>query len=146
MKRIKNRIRLITIIFLVATSGHLAYAKYQTQQAVVPEQVIEEATRIVKRGQASWYSKRDKGIKKHTANMEVFDDQDLTCAMWDVPFNQRIKVTNLENGKSIIVRVNDRGPHKRLVRRGRVIDLTKAAFAEIASLKKGLIDIELEFL
>ena len=45
-----------------------------------------------------------------------------------------------------IVRVNDRGPHRRLVRQGRIIDLSKQAFLNIASLDKGLIDIQLEFL
>ena len=97
-------------------------------------------------GRASWYSKTDAGIKRHTANMEVFDDTGLTAAMWDVPFNQKVRVTNIENGKSIIVRVNDRGPHKRLVRKGRVIDLTKAAFRRIGGTNKGLIRVQVEFL
>lgn len=102
--------------------------------------------RSIKIGLASWYSKTDPGILKHTANMEIFDDTELTAAMWDVAFNQKIKVTNLENGLSVVVRVNDRGPHRRLVRQGRIIDLSKQAFLTIASLDKGLIDIQLEFL
>jgi len=102
--------------------------------------------RNIKTGMASWYSKQDPGIRKHTANNEIFDDAELTAAMWDVPFNQKIKVTNLENGMSVIVRINDRGPHRRLVRQGRIIDLSKQAFLTIASLGKGLIDIQLEFL
>jgi len=85
-------------------------------------------------------------LKYDPESMEVFDDSGLTAAMWDVPFNQRVKVTNLENGKSVIVRVNDRGPHRRFVREGRLIDLSKQAFSNIASLKRGLIDIELELL
>jgi rare lipoprotein A len=75
--------------------------------------------------------------------MEIFDDQQLTCAIWDRPFNTLIKVTNASNGKSVVVRVNDRGPARRLVREGRIIDLSKAAFAQIADLDKGLIHIEL---
>ncbi|MCR4336617.1 MAG: septal ring lytic transglycosylase RlpA family protein [Candidatus Omnitrophica bacterium] len=97
-------------------------------------------------GMASWYSEEDPGVRERTANNEVFNDQALTCAMWDVPFNQKIKVTNLDNGKSVVVRVNDRGPHKRLVRDGRIIDLSKAAFDRIAVLNKGLIHVQLEFL
>ena len=97
----------------------------------------------IRNGRASWYSKQSPGINIHTANMEVFDDSDLTCAMWDVPFNQRIRVTNLANGKSIVVRVNDRGPHRRL---GRIIDLSKGAFARLEDLDKGLMDVSLEFL
>ena len=78
--------------------------------------------------------------------MEIFDDSGLTAAMWNVPFNQRIRVTNLDNGRSVVVRINDRGPHKRLVKEGRIIDLRKQAFSSIASLDKGLIRIKLELL
>jgi peptidoglycan lytic transglycosylase len=97
-------------------------------------------------GMASWYSETDPGILKTTANMEIFDDQQLTCAIWGVPFNTLIKVTNLINGRSVIVRVNDRGPAKRLVAQGRIIDLSKAAFYEISSLDKGLVTIKMEIL
>ena len=105
---------------------------------------IEQKT--IKIGKASWYSMQDPGINKHTANNEIFDDSGLTAAMWDVPFNQLVRVTNFENGKSVIVRINDRGPHKRFVQRGRIIDLSKYAFSEIAPLNDGLIDIRLELL
>ena len=97
-------------------------------------------------GIASWYSEDDPGILETTANMERFDDQKLTCAIWNVPFNTLINVTNMLNGKSVIVRVNDRGPAKRLVSQGRIIDLTKAAFSRIAALEKGLIQIKMEIL
>jgi rare lipoprotein A len=95
-------------------------------------------------GTASWYSQSDAGILPTTANRERFDDQQLTCAIWDMPFNTLLKVTNLENKKSVVVRVNDRGPAKRLVAQGRIIDLTKEAFAQIAELEKGLIRIKFE--
>ncbi len=97
-------------------------------------------------GKASWYSEKSPGIKKHTANNEIFKDTNMTCAMWGIRFNRKIRVTNLENGKSIIVRVNDRGPHKRYVRKGRIIDLTKSAFGKLSTNKKGLLDVKLEFL
>ncbi len=115
-------------------------------QGAVPD-VTQSATEIpALTGVASWYSKESPGIRPTTANMEIFDDTALTCAMWDAPFNQRIRVTNLENGQSVVVRVNDRGPHKRLVRQGRIIDLSKRAFQEIAGLKQGLVRVKLEFL
>jgi len=97
-------------------------------------------------GVASWYWQMSPGIKKTTANMEIFDDKKLTCAIWDVPFNTLIKVTNLDNAKEIIVRVNDRGPAKRLVEKGRIIDLTKTAFEKIANLDDGLIKVKIEIL
>ena len=89
-------------------------------------------------GVASWYSETDPGINKHTANGEVFEDTALTCASWNFPFGTHLQVTNLTNGKSIICRVNDRGPAKRL---HRLIDLTKAAFRKIADSKRGLIRV-----
>ena len=95
------------------------------------------------KGIASWYSEDDPGILETTANMEHFDDSGLTCAIWDVPFNTILKVTNLENGKYVIVRVNDRGPAKRL---DRTIDLTRATFSKIADLNKGLIEVSVEIM
>ncbi|MFH1868616.1 MAG: septal ring lytic transglycosylase RlpA family protein [Candidatus Omnitrophota bacterium] len=93
---------------------------------------------------ASWYSEDDPGILKTTANMEIFNDKGLTCAMWDVPFGTMLEVTNLNNGKTVVVRVNDRGPAKRLVDEGRLIDLTKNAFSKIASLEDGLIFVKVQ--
>ena len=59
-----------------------------------------------------------------TANGERFRPMGRTAAIWSVPFNTRLRVTHLATGRSIIVRVNDRGPHKRL---GRLIDLSTGA-------------------
>ena len=98
---------------------------------------------LIIKGSASWYSQNDPGILLTTANMEQFDDSGLTCAIWDLPFNTILKVTNLESGKSVIVRVNDRGPAKRL---NRTIDLTKTAFSKIADPDKGLADVSVEII
>ncbi|PIP67491.1 MAG: septal ring lytic transglycosylase RlpA family lipoprotein [Candidatus Omnitrophica bacterium CG_4_9_14_0_2_um_filter_42_8] len=106
---------------------------------------IKEAntSTVIIKGKASWYSQTDPGILLTTANMERFDDSELTCAVWDMPFNTILKVTNLENCKTVIVRVNDRGPAKRL---NRPIDLTKEAFSRIADLDKGLADVSVEIM
>jgi len=106
---------------------------------------IKEAgpSSLIIKGKASWYSQNDPGILLTTANMEKFDDSELTCAIWDLPFNTILKVTNLENGKSVLVRVNDRGPARRL---NRAIDLTKQAFSKIADLEKGLADVSVEII
>ena len=96
-------------------------------------------------GWASWYSTQDAGVVPWTANAEWFNDRELTCAFWGVPFNSRLKVTNLDNGRSVIVRVNDRGPSEELVAtQNRVIDLTKTAFAAIADPGQGLIRVRVE--
>ena len=104
---------------------------------------ISDASLITMEGVASWYSERSPGVKDRTANMEKFDHDLMTCAMWGVPFGSIVEVTNLGNGKKIIVRVNDRGPAKRLVEKGRIIDLTMAAFRKIGHLEKGLIRVRL---
>jgi len=92
-------------------------------------------------GIASWYSETDRGINRRTANGEIFNDSKLTCASWDFHFGTQLKVTHLVSGKSVLCRVNDRGPRKRL---GRLIDLTRAAFSELAPLRLGLIPVKVE--
>ena len=97
---------------------------------------------------ASWYSvescKREGTWRKYggrMANGKIFDDTKLTCASWDYPFGTKLKITNTENGKSVIVEVTDRGPAKSLYRKGRTVDLSKEAFSVIASLNRGIINI-----
>lgn len=107
---------------------------------------LTDADNKTLQGIASWYSENDPGIKKTTANMEVFDDSQLTCAMWNVPMNALLKVTNLKNKKFVIVRVNDRGPAKRLFAQNRIVDLSQAAFSQIADRGVGLIPVKIEFL
>jgi rare lipoprotein A len=77
-----------------------------------------------------------------TANGERFDPDGLTAAHKTLPFNTRIRVTNPSNGKSVVVRVNDRGPFVG----GRCIDLARGAFAQIASLGAGVITARYEVL
>ncbi len=143
-----KRIKIITICAAAFLCGMLSQSRLEAKftDKALPMPAEEAQVNPTRQGRASWYSRRSPGIRKTTANMERFDDTGMTCAMWGVPFNQMIRVTNLQNGKSVVVRVNDRGPHKRYVRKGRIIDLSKGAFDRIASLKHGLIDVELEFL
>ncbi|MGE5829247.1 MAG: septal ring lytic transglycosylase RlpA family protein [Micromonosporaceae bacterium] len=86
---------------------------------------------------ASYY---DEG--QATANGEPFDPNALTAAHQSLPFNTRVRVTNVANGKSVIVRINDRGPFAA----GRCLDLSRASFSEIARLSTGVIDVRYEVL
>ena len=72
-------------------------------------------------GRASWYGRFFQGHE--TANGEAFDMNDLTCAHRSLPMGSLVRVTNLSNSKTVVVRVNDRGP----LARSRVIDLSYAA-------------------
>ena len=70
-----------------------------------------------------------------TASGEPFDPEALTAAHKTLPFNTRVRVTNPANGKSVIVRINDRGPYVD----GRCLDLSRAAFRAIANLSQGIL-------
>ena len=96
-------------------------------------------------GLASWYGSGDpsEGLNYFTASLEPFDPTEKTCASWYYPFGTILKVTNVKTNKSVFVRVNDRGPAKRL---NRAIDLTKAAFSKIADLEKGLAEVSVEIM
>ncbi len=91
---------------------------------------------FVQVGEASWYGPGFQGRK--TANGERFDTHEMTAAHKTLPFNTLIKVTNLHNDESVVVRINDRGPYIR----GRIIDLSKAAKEEIQM--GGLAQVRLE--
>lgn len=92
-------------------------------------------------GLASWYGGGEP-LNTHVAMGHRFDPEALEAAMWDVPFGSTIEVTNLENGRSIVVRITDRGPAHRFG--DRVIDLTRGSFARLAPLERGLIPVHLK--
>ena len=72
-------------------------------------------------GIASWYGDKHNG--RRAASGEIFNMYNLTAAHKSLPFGSKVKVTNVENDKSVVVKINDRGPFKQ----GRVIDLSKKA-------------------
>ena len=86
-------------------------------------------------GIASWYGKRHQG--RRTASGETFDLNKLTAAHPRLPLGTRLEVTNRRNGRSVEVRVNDRGPHVP----GRSLDLSRAAAAALDGVTAGLIPV-----
>ena len=84
-----------------------------------------------KTGTASYYGSRHHGNR--TASGEAFNQHGLTAAHRSLPFGSRVLVTNLANQRSVVVRINDRGPHTR----GRLIDLSRAAAEKIGMLRSG---------
>ncbi len=90
-------------------------------------------------GKASYYARWFEG--KKTASGEVFENQELTAAHRSLPFDTEVEVINPENGKSVSVRINDRGPY----RRGRIIDLSRAAARELGMLDSGIIDVIIRY-
>ncbi|WP_440959804.1 septal ring lytic transglycosylase RlpA family protein [Oceanicaulis sp. LC35] len=98
----------------------------------------DETPRSVETGLASWYGPGFEG--RQTANGEVFDSTQLTAAHRTMRLPSRARVTRLDTGASIIVRVNDRGPYID----GRLIDLSHAAAEALGFTDDGLIEVRVE--
>ncbi|MBL8251957.1 MAG: septal ring lytic transglycosylase RlpA family protein [Candidatus Competibacter sp.] len=94
-----------------------------------------EASQI---GTASWYGPGFHG--RPTASGERFNQNQMTAAHRRLPLGTRVKVTNLQNGRNIEVRINDRGPY----RGGRIIDLSKAAAKRLAMHSSGVARVRVE--
>lgn len=107
-------------------------------------QTVQDVKSYKETGLASWYGPGWHG--KLTASGETFDKKKLTCAHRHLPMNSVLKITNTENGKSIIVRVADRGPYSKNNGFSRVVDVSEGA-AEILEFKKrGLAKVKIEYL
>lgn len=101
----------------------------------------ERVVRVL-RGSAVWYGARWHG--KRTASGERFDRRKLTAAHRTLPLGTRVRVTDLESWRQVIVRVNDRGPYGR--DRSRIIDVSEAAARELGFLERGSTRVWLEVL
>ncbi|WP_133405889.1 septal ring lytic transglycosylase RlpA family protein [Parashewanella tropica] len=101
-------------------------------------QVLPSAKDYMETGKASYYGKKFHGY--HTSNGEIYDMYSMSAAHKSLPLPSYVKVTNLANNKSVIVRVNDRGPfHK-----DRIIDLSYAAAYKLDMLKQGVANVKIE--
>ena len=98
------------------------------------------ASAFEQEGLASWYGGKFQG--RQTASGEIFDTNKFTAAHKSLPFGTIVKVTNLENGKTTVVRINDRGPFVP----GRIIDLSRAAATVIGLTGKGVAKVRIRVL
>ncbi|MFH7018112.1 septal ring lytic transglycosylase RlpA family protein [Flavobacterium sp. FlaQc-47] len=117
---------LLYTVFLIALSANAQ----QNPTSTIEEIKIEKLKRYKENVHASYY--HDKFTGRKTASGTRFDNNKLTAAHKKLPFGTILKVTNKINQKSVIVKVNDRGPFIN----GREIDLSKKAFMDITSNKK----------
>lgn len=104
------------------------------------QQIASASVRSVSTGQASWYGPGFYGNR--TANGEVFRPGTRTAAHRTLPFGTRVRVTNLWNGRSTVVRINDRGPFHG----SRVIDLAHGAAQDLGVISSGVAQVKLEVL
>ncbi|TFH90797.1 MULTISPECIES: septal ring lytic transglycosylase RlpA family protein [Vibrio] len=100
--------------------------------------IIKEPKGFKQEGQASWYGKKFHGHL--TSNGEIYDMYSMTAAHKELPIPSYVKVTNKDNGKTTVVRVNDRGPFHP----GRIIDLSYAAALKLDVIRTGTANVAIE--
>ena len=131
--RMPRLVTLLTVILLAAGCAE----RQPTQPPQAPATTQEPFTQS---GKASYYARMHHG--QRTANGETHDQNALVAAHRSLPFGTRVRVTNQQNGKQVIVRINDRGPF----RRGRIIDVSRAAAAQLDMLERGVVRVRIETL
>jgi rare lipoprotein A len=124
MQRITDRQTIVCLVFLFFSISTLAEDKDSVKTEVY----------------ATYYADRFHG--RRTSNGEKYDKDAYTCAHRKLPFGTLVKVTNPKNGKTALVRVNDRGPYGKQAK----IDLSKAAARDIGLLPIGILKVEMEVL
>ena len=146
---------LIIVFFSLAIGALVGFTVLNGEKNVENERILIEefvpvtvkentvntsAVRLIDRGtlKASWYGPKFHG--KNTANGEVYDQMALTAAHKYLSFGTLLKITNPKNGKSVIVRINDRGPYIE----GRELDLSKGAAIELGILEKGVARVKVQ--
>lgn len=102
------------------------------------KQNIKTATVDVLVGKASWYGPEFDG--RLTASGEVYNQSALTAAHRELEFGTKVRVTNLSNGKSVLVTINDRGPYVA----GRHLDLSRAAAEQVDMVEQGVVEVKME--
>ena len=131
---------LCTLVF-AAGCGSKHYVRVPVYRPAAAEDGSQPATRSdgrVAEGVASWYGPPFHG--RMTANGEVYNMNSLTAAHPTLPFDTRVRVTNKENNKQVVVRINDRGPFVD----GRIIDLSKEAAKRLGMVNEGIVPVHLE--
>ena len=131
--------------FTVINSEKVENNEQILTEEFVPETITESTVNTssieyVNRGtmKASWYGPKFHG--KLTANGEIYDQMALTAAHKSLKFGTLLKVTNPKNGKSVIVRINDRGPYVG----NRELDLSKGAAMKLGLIKKGVARVKIQ--
>jgi len=143
MNDIQKTDRWFTPLAALAICSMALFSGCQTKEGVVTTStgnLYQAQPMHTEVGVASWYGGR--WVGRLTANGETYLPGDMTAAHKKLPFNSMVRVTNLRNGKSALVRINNRGPYIR----GRIIDLSVPAAKKIGMYEGGLAKVKLEVL
>jgi rare lipoprotein A len=137
--RLRGVLIVAALWLLTSTTGAGASSSLpeSAMRPAPPAEAAAEPTHV-EVGKASWYGRKFQG--RRTANGERFDRRQLTAAHPTLPLDTMVKVTNLRNGRTVEVRVNDRGPHHK----GRVIDLSAKAAEELGIKSRGVALVRIE--
>ena len=129
----------VAIVVVAAFTGCASSARPDKRPAARPSQPPRNAdTQLPETGLASFYAHQYHGRK--TASGERYNMNKLTAAHRTLPFGAKVRVTNLENNRAVMVRINDRGPFVR----GRIIDVSLAAAKRLDLTKKGTARVRIE--
>jgi len=118
----------------------IIFLNFNDQVDEIPEKPLQPNHTRLESGKASYYAMKFSGRK--TASGEIYDSNKMTAAHPSLPFGTRVRVTNLYNNTSVVVRINDRGPHVK----SRIIDLSYAAAQQLDIISKGIADVAVEVL
>ena len=146
---------LLIVFFILVVGGLVGFsvlnnAKNGNNEQVLVDEFIPKtikennvnisAVNYIDRGtmKASWYGPKFHG--RYTANGEIYDQMAFTAANKQLKFGTLLKVTNPKNGRSVIVRINDRGPYIE----GRDLDLSKGAAIELGMMRKGVARLKIQ--
>ncbi|NUM79176.1 septal ring lytic transglycosylase RlpA family protein [bacterium] len=131
------------LIIVTACSACAPNPMYQSKRSAENGNIVQTRSADVlevKTGVASFYADKFDGRK--TSNGEIFDQDKLTAAHRTYPFGTVVRVTNLSNKQSVVVRINDRGPFVK----NRLIDLSKSAAKSIGMIASGTANVRVEVL
>lgn len=134
----KNNIVTVLLLAVSVAVFCISPVSVQAQSKTKANKIKSKKTTRVFYGQASYYANKFEG--RRTANGEIFRQKKLTCACNVLPLGTWIKVTNLKNGKYVIVKVNDR-LHPRMKR---IVDLSKTAAGRLGFVNRGLTRVKVE--
>lgn len=135
MKRI-----LLTIMCLAGFTACTTNSKANQAKKSGPAPQEKKVVKTLQ-GKASWYEIKCNGGTA-TASGERLNDYAMTAAHKTLPMGTKVRVTNLNNGEAVVVRINDRGPYTP----GRIIDVTKGAAQKLDFIKNGVVKVKVEVL
>jgi len=138
MNLLSLRTAVTAAVFGLSVSAALAQTAAPAVAAPAAAAPAAKAAPTVETGKVAWYGRKFAG--RRTASGERFNPDALTMAHKTLPFGTKVKVTNTKTGKSVVVRVNDRGP----TQPDRIGDLSLAAARALGMVRSGVIDAELE--